>query len=480
MGNSGVGHNAIGSGRVFDQGALLVKNAVESGEIYKGNNWRYLIDGVKESGGTLHFMGLLSDGNVHSHIDILLAMLRQAQKESISKVRIHTLLDGRDVPPTSALEYVQQLETCLAEINAAEGCDYAIASGGGRLYITMDRYNADWPMVQRGWQTHVRGIGRAFDNATDAINQLRADDPGVIDQDLKEFVIHRDGQPIGPIVDGDSVVLFNFRGDRAIEISRAFDEPDLSEFDRGDVPKVQFAGIMEYDPDQKIPSRFLVEPPAIDSVLGEYLAVTGINQLAVSETQKYGHVTYFFNGNRSEKFSEELEDYVEVKSDNCPFEQRPWMQAGEITDIVLDSIANQKHKFIRINYPNGDMVGHTGDLLATEISVESVDLSVGRLIKAIKEQNGVLIVTADHGNADEMYQMKNGQPVLDSNGVPKSKTSHTLNPVPCYIFDPSGTLPLQLANQDGLGVSSLAATVITCLGYEPPSDYEPSIVELVS
>ena len=180
MGNSEVGHNAIGSGRVFDQGALLVKNAVESGDIYDGQNWKYVVDGVSDSGGTLHFIGLLSDGNVHSHIDILLAMLRRCKDEGIKKVRLHTLLDGRDVPPTSAHEYVKQLEDCLDEINSDEGFDYCIASGGGRLYITMDRYNADWPMVKRGWDSHVHGVGRPFENAQQAIEQLRADDPGAV------------------------------------------------------------------------------------------------------------------------------------------------------------------------------------------------------------------------------------------------------------------------------------------------------------
>ena len=479
MGNSEVGHNAIGAGRVFDQGALLVKNAVQSGDIYEGQNWKHLVDGVQASGGTMHFIGLLSDGNVHSHIDILLAMLQKAREQGVSTVRVHTLLDGRDVPPTSALEYVKQLEDSLAGINASGDFDYCIASGGGRLYITMDRYNADWEMVNRGWKTHVLGKGRAFESATAAIEQLRVDNPGVIDQDLKEFVIHRDGKPVGPIVDGDSVVLFNFRGDRAMEISRAFDDPDLTEFDRGPVPDVRFAGIMEYEPDQKIPHRFLVEPPAIDQVMGEYLAASGVNQLAVSETQKYGHVTYFFNGNRSEKFSDELEDYVEIKSDNCPFEQRPWMKVAEITEVMLDSIASNKHRFIRANMPNGDMVGHTGDLLAVEISVEATDLCIGRLIDAIKKVNGILIVTADHGNADEMYELDNeGKPKLDSNGDPKIKTSHTLNPVPCYIYDASGQLPLQLSDVGDLGISSLASTVMTCLGFEPPENYDASIVAI--
>ena len=481
MGNSEVGHNAIGAGRVFDQGALLVKNSVESGAIYESQNWQYLIEGVQQHDSTLHFIGLLSDGNVHSHIDILIAMLNQCHQQGIRKVRVHTMLDGRDVPPQSAHRYVQQLENVLAEINAEEEFDYCIASGGGRLYITMDRYNADWDMVRRGWETHVQGKGRAFNSALEAIEQLRADDPGAVDQDLKEFVIHRDGKPVGPIVDGDSVVLFNFRGDRAIEITRAFDDPNLTEFDRGAVPKVRFAGIMEYDPDQKIPQRFLVEPPAIDSVLGEYLAGTGLRQLAVSETQKYGHVTYFFNGNRSDKFSEELEDYVEIKSDLCPFEQRPWMKAAEITEVVLDSLANKKHDFVRVNYPNGDMIGHTGDLLAVEISVESTDLCIGRLIKAVDKYGGLLIVTADHGNADEMYQLdKSGAVAMDSNGRPKVKTSHTLNPVPCYIYEPSGNLPLKISSAGNLGISSLAATAAICLGFQPPEGYDPPIVEVES
>ena len=233
---------------------------------------------------------------------------------------MHTLLDGRDVPPTSALEYISALESLLAEINGSGEFDYCIASGGGRLYITMDRYDADWPMIQRGWQTHVQGIGREFESATTAVETLRAETPGVIDQDLTEFVIVRDGKPVGPIVDGDSVVLFNFRGDRAIEISRSFDEPDLDEFDRGPIPDVQFAGIMQYEAEQQIPKQFLVSPSKINDVMGEYLAASGVSQLAVSETQKYGHVTYFFNANRSGKFEESLEDYVEITSDLVPYE----------------------------------------------------------------------------------------------------------------------------------------------------------------
>ena len=477
MGNSEVGHNAIGSGRVFDQGALLVKNAVESGEVFEGEVWKKLTD-LNDSN-SLHLLGLLSDGNVHSHIDIVFALIRQAQKQGIKKVRVHTLLDGRDVPPTSALEYISALESLLAEINGSGEFDYCIASGGGRLYITMDRYDADWPMIQRGWQTHVQGIGREFESATTAVETLRAETPGVIDQDLTEFVIVRDGKPVGPIVDGDSVVLFNFRGDRAIEISRSFDEPDLDEFDRGPIPDVQFAGIMQYEAEQQIPKQFLVSPSKINDVMGEYLAASGVSQLAVSETQKYGHVTYFFNGNRSGKFEESLEDYVEITSDLVPFEQRPWMKGAEITEVMLDSISNGKHKFIRANFPNGDMVGHTGDLLAVEISVETVDLCLARLIEAVKAANGIMIVTADHGNADEMYEVdKSGNLKLDGEGNPKSKTSHTLNPVPCYIWDASGENKISLNEIENAGISSLAATTIRCLGFEPPADYDPPLVQI--
>ena len=234
---------------------------------------------------------------------------------------------------------------------------------------------------------------------------------------------------------------------------------------------------MEYDADQQIPKKFLVSPPVIDAPMGEYLAASGVSTLAISETQKYGHVTYFFNGNRSGKFSEELEEYVEITSDLLPFDQRPWMKCGEITDVMLDSIANQKHDFIRVNYPNGDMVGHTGNLLAVQISVEAVDLCVSRLMKAIREANGILIVTADHGNADEMYEVNNdGDLKLDNAGNPKSKTSHTLNPVPCYIYAPPCDANLSLSQHSELGISSLAATVMQCLGYEPPKDFDPSIL----
>ena len=477
MGNSEVGHNAIGCGRVFAQGASLVRNAVADGTLYEGAVWRELVAPCRERQGTLHFIGLLSDGNVHSHIDHLIALLGQAKKEDVKKARVHVLLDGRDVPPTSALTYIDRLEEALAALNADGTVDFAIASGGGRLFVTMDRYEADWSIVERGWDVHVRGKGPAFGSAREAVEAHRKDHPGVIDQDLPPFVIERDGEPVGRIQDGDSVIVFNFRGDRAIEISRAFEEDGFDKFDRSPRPDIKFAGMMEYDGDKHIPKRFLVPPPAIDRTMGEYLSRAGIRQLAVSETQKFGHVTYFFNGNRTGKFDEELEDYVEIRSDKVPFEQRPWMKAAEITDVVVKAMAEGKHQFIRLNYPNGDMVGHTGDYLAVEVSVETVDLGLGRLMEAARKTGAILVVSADHGNADDMYERKKGEVVYDAGtGQPKPKTAHSLNPVPVLIYDPDGKAGVKVPDQGELGISSLAATCLTLMGFEPPEGYTPSVV----
>lgn len=479
MGNSEVGHNAIGCGRVIDQGAALINRSIESREMFDGEVWQELVNQVLEHGSTLHFIGLFSDGNVHSHLDHLKAMLQEASDQGVGTVRLHILLDGRDVPPTSALEYVDSFEEFLDRLNDAAGVDYRIASGGGRMQITMDRYNADWDMVARGWRTHVHGEGRQFASAREAIETYRSERSGVLDQDLPAFVIAADGSPVGTINEGDSVVLFNFRGDRAIELSRAFDEDEFTEFDRGPRPDVLFAGMMQYDGDLGIPRRYLVTAPVIDRTLGQYLSITGVPQFAVSETQKYGHVTYFFNGNRSGKFDAKLEEYVEVASDRTPFEERPWMKAAEITDVTLLAIKDNRHRFIRLNYPNGDMVGHTGVFQAVRIGVEAVDLCLGRLIRGVREVGGILVVSADHGNSDDMFELdkKTGEVVLDEDGVPKPKTAHSLNPVPAFVYDPAGTANLRLASHRDLGISSLAATCLVCMGLQPPADYTPSIVD---
>ncbi len=479
MGNSEVGHNAFGAGRVFDQGAKRVQMAIDSGEIFEGEEWKKLVRRVTESGEPMHFIGLLSDGNVHSHIEHLFAMLRRCNEEGVPRARVHVLLDGRDVPETSALEYVDALEALLRDLNDQGGRDYRIASGGGRMFITMDRYGANWAMVERGWKHHVLGEGRGFSSATEAIQTLRDENPGVIDQDLPGFVIvDGEGNPAGPIRDGAAVVLYNFRGDRALELTRAFTEPDLSEFDRGPIPDVEFVGMMEYDGDMKLPRHYLVQPPEIDRTVGEYLARNQITQFACSETQKFGHVTYFWNGNRTGMFDRAYEEYVEVPSDVVPFEQRPWMKAAEITDATIAALQRDGLRHARINYANGDMVGHTGNLDASVIAVEAVDLSLARLIPVIQKRGGAMIVTADHGNCDEMFEIdkKSGEFSRDAEGHLKSKTSHTLNAVPCYLYAP-GIDSLELDDHvESPGLANVSATLLQLLGYERPEGYEPSIV----
>jgi len=479
MGNSEVGHNAFGAGRVFDQGAKRVQMAIDSGEIFEGDEWKKLVRTVRESGEPMHFIGLLSDGNVHSHIKHLFAMLRRCNEEGVDKARVHILLDGRDVPETSALDYVGALEKVLHDLNEQGGRDYRIASGGGRMFMTMDRYGADWSMVERGWKHHVLGEGRGFSSAAQAIQTLRDENPGMIDQDLLGFVIlDANGEPVGPIRDGAAVVLFNFRGDRALELTRAFTEPELSEFDRGPIPKVDFVGMMEYDGDLHLPRHYLVQPPTIDRTMGEYLARNQVTQFACSETQKYGHVTYFWNGNRSGMFDEVYEQYVEVPSDVIPFEQRPWMKAAEITDVTIEALRQGGLRHARINYANGDMVGHTGNLDAAVIAVEAVDLSLARIIAVIEKLNGALIVTADHGNADEMFEVdrKSGDFKRDAAGHLKSKTSHTLNAVPCYIYTPGNDSLALDPRLKKPGIANIAATTLQLLGYERPEGYEPSIL----
>ncbi|MDR2617268.1 MAG: 2,3-bisphosphoglycerate-independent phosphoglycerate mutase [Treponema sp.] len=488
MGNSEVGHNAMGCGRVFNQGAALVSQSIASGAMFAGHAWKEITAGVKDRG-TLHFIGLFSDGNVHSHLDHLKAMIKQAKAEGVKKVRIHVLFDGRDVGETSALEYLDPFEAFLKDQNTG-GFDAKIASGGGRMWITMDRYGANWPQVERGWKVHVLGEGRQFASAREAVETYRKEIPGIIDQDLKEFVIAEKGEggklfPVGTIEDGDAVVYFNFRGDRALEITAAFEEDAFDKFDRKRRPKVCYAGMMEYDGDTHVPKRYLVSPPSIDRTMGEYLAATGVRTLAISETQKYGHVTYFFNGNRTGKFNEKLEDYIEIKSDIVPFEQRPWMKCAEIADKVIEAVESLKYDFIRLNFPNGDMVGHTGIYQAVVCSMEAMDIQIGRIAKAVEKTGGVMVITADHGNSDDMYEhdKKTGAVSLKSDGSPKAKTSHSLNPVPCIVYDPAwqGEYPAKPGEgslNEGLGISSIAATCIQLLGYTPPEGYDTSALKL--
>jgi 2,3-bisphosphoglycerate-independent phosphoglycerate mutase len=472
LGNSEVGHNAMGAGRVFDQGAKLVNQALADGSAFEGPCWRSLI-----AGHTLHMLGLVSNGNVHSHTDHVRRLIDQAATDGVARLRVHALTDGRDVAGRSALEFVVPLEDQLARHRAA-GRDYQVASGGGRMLITMDRYEADWAMVARGWRCHVEGVGRPFRSASEAIRTLYAEDPAVNDQFLPAFVVVDDqGEPNGTIGDGDAVLLFNFRGDRAVEISRAFEEETLTSFPRSRPPRVFFAGMMQYDGDLHTPRNFLVAPPVIQGTVGEHLVASGRRTFACSETQKFGHVTYFFNGNRSGRLDDQLETYVQVPSDPLPFQERPWMKAAEITDAVVQAIRTGRFDHVRLNYANGDMVGHTGDLEATRLAVEAVDLQLARLERAVREADGILLVTADHGNADEMWTRHQGAVVREADGRARPRTAHTVHPVPFLVVDPRGQLAVRAVARPGL--ASIGATILELCGVAAPADWAPGLVEEV-
>lgn len=469
MGNSEVGHNALGAGRVFAQGAQLVNDAIAAGRIFEGAAWKEIVNRAR-AGGAVHFIGLLSDGNVHSHIDQLNALIDRCARDGVKRVRLHPLLDGRDVGEKSALDYVVPLEDKLAQLSAGEGRDYRIASGGGRMVTTMDRYFANWGVVENGWKAHVLGEGRPFASASEAVRTYYAEDPNITDQYLDSFVIAENGKPVGTIEDGDAVVFFNFRGDRAIEISMAFEQDDFQGFDRKRRPDVFYAGMMEYDGDAHIPGNYLVEPPQIDRTIGQYLCAAGVPSYAISETQKFGHVTYFWNGNNSGYINENLEEYEEVLSDRVTFDQRPWMKSAEITDKVIAAIRSGKHKFLRLNYANGDMVGHTGVPSAVRIAVESVDLGLRRLLPAIEKAGGIAVITADHGNADCMWEEKKGKR--------ENMVAHTLNPVPFIVKDYSGANPIAMSGVKDPGLSNVAATLLNLLGYEKPDEYDPSLIAI--
>ncbi|TKY69023.1 2,3-bisphosphoglycerate-independent phosphoglycerate mutase [Spatholobus suberectus] len=424
MGNSEVGHNALGAGRIYAQGAKLVDLALASGKIYDGE---LLLQGVSERG--------------------------------VKRIRVHILTDGRDVLDGSSVGFVETLENDLAKL-CEKGIDARIASGGGRMYVTMDRYENDWNVVKRGWDAQVLGKApHTFTSALEAVKKLRAE-PKANDQYLPPFVIvDENGKPVGPIVDGDAVVTLNFRADRMIH----------------------YAGMLEYDGELKLPSHYLVSPPEIERTSGEYLVNNGIRTFACSETVKFGHVTFFWNGNRSGYFNPDMEEYVEVPSDSgITFNVQPKMKALEIAEKTRDAILSRKFDQVRVNLPNGDMVGHTGDIEATIVACKAADDAVKMILDAIEQVGGIYVVTADHGNAEDMVKRdKSGKPLLDKNGNIQILTSHTLQPVPIAIGGPGLSPGVRFRNDPNGGLANVAATVMNLHGFEAPSDYEPTLVEVV-
>ncbi len=488
QGNSEIGHNAIGAGRIFAQGAKLVDEAIESGRLFEGTAWKALISNSLKLKTPVHFIGLISDGNVHSNIAHLIALIGQCDREGIEEVYVHGLLDGRDVPPISALRYFGELEDYLWSLrsqahNQGNRRHYFVASGGGRMVTTMDRYEADWSIVERGYNAHVLGEGPLFPDSLTAIRVMRERE-FADDQYISQWVIQNPEEPetsLTRIENGHGVVLFNFRGDRAIEISRAFVESEFTAFERRQHPKTFYAGILQYDEDTHMPPQYLVEPPAIDRTVSEYLAQNGVTQYAVSETQKFGHVTYFWNGNNSNRFDTKTEEWLEIESDRIPFDQAPQMKADEIASQVIAAMRSGRHRFLRLNFPNGDMVGHTGSLPATVEAIKAVDLALKKIIEAADSMGGTVIITADHGNCEQMIAVdeKTGKPLMGPGGIYKPQTSHTLNPVPFIIHGPE-TYRYEINKIANPGLGNIASTILMLLGYERPADYLEPLISITA
>jgi 2,3-bisphosphoglycerate-independent phosphoglycerate mutase len=480
MGNSEVGHNAIGSGKIYKQGASLVDEALESGSLFTGEGFQHVKTAFATN--TLHLIGLLSNGGVHARYEQLVQLIRGSIEHGAKRIRLHVLTDGRDVPDGSSIEFVGQLEKELEDLRNNKGCDIRIASGGGRMYVTMDRYEADWDIVERGWKAHVLGEAPyKFESCLEAVTELRKL-PKADDQYLNPFVIvDPSGKPVGTIQDNDAVVLFNYRSDRMVEISKAFEYEDFKAFDRVRYPKgLKFAGMLQYDGDLKLPAAYLVPPPFIKRTSGEYMVKNGMSIFACSETQKFGHVTFFWNGNRSGYFDEKKETYIEIPSDKCPFNEKPDMKSREITEAGIAALKSGRYDLLRINYASPDMVGHTGSLEATIQACETCDKCLGELLEEVDKLGGVYLVCSDHGNADDMVQRnkKTGQPLTDASGKNMALTSHTLAPVMVAVggagLDPAVKMRKDLPTA---GIASITATFINLCGYEAPSDYEPSLIE---
>jgi len=472
MGNSEVAHNALGSGRIVKQRASLAKESILSGDLFETDNWNNLISKINENNKTLHFIGLLSDGYVHSHISHLFGLLDGAVNSNVKKVRIHTLLDGRDVPPQSALKYIKQLNNKLIEINTQNSYDYKIASGGGRMRVTMDRYYSDWEVVKRGWNAHVCGIPEKdsnykgyFSSAKEAIERARDRDPDLSDQYLPSFVIVEDNKtPVGKMEDGDGVINFNFRGDRAVEISEAFDDLDY-DFEKNCNPDVLYYGLEQYDKKKNLPRNYFIAPPEVDDPLSKYLCAEKIRQFAIAETHKFGHITYFWNGNKDGYVCEKYEKYVEIQSDPSEMiEDNPKMKAIEVKDKLIKTLELGNYKFLRANWANGDMVGHTGNLQSAIIAAETVDKCVKQVVDKVLELNGIAIVTADHGNLEEMEE--------------GHETAHSLNPVMFAIIDSNYKNEYHIDESiEEPGLGHVAATVLNLLGYQKPSTFMKSLIK---
>ncbi|MBI5886548.1 MAG: 2,3-bisphosphoglycerate-independent phosphoglycerate mutase [Deltaproteobacteria bacterium] len=449
MGNSEVGHLAIGAGRVVYQELTRIDKAVKDGEFHRNPLFCGLIDELKEKDRALHLMGLLSDGGVHSHIGHLFGIIDAAAAKGLKKVFIHAFLDGRDTPPDSGLGYMKQLSVFLAKT----GCG-RVATVCGRFYA-MDR-DTRWERVARAYVAMTRGEG---DTAVDSIGAIEASyKAGLTDEFMLPTVITNGDKPVGRIEDGDGVFFFNFRADRAREISAALATDDFSGFDRGRAPRLaRFLCMTEYDRKLGLPVVFA--PQGLENILPEVLAMAGARQFRVSETEKYAHVTFFFNGGAETPYPGEERLLIPSVKDVATYDLRPQMRAIEIAGAAVTAIKEGGFQFIIMNFANGDMVGHTGVLPAAIKACETVDKGVGMVVDAALERGWACLITADHGNAEQMIDPVTRAPF----------TAHTTNPVPFILADDERR---SVKLRPGGGLKDIAPTVLKIMGLEKPREMD--------
>jgi len=475
MGGSEVGHMTMGAGMVMEQGPTLIQDLLQSGEFFENPVLSRIIQNCVERDTPLHLLGLLSNGNIHSHVDHTEAIIRHAFQSGIRRCYLHALLDGRDAGVQSALDFTEPFEKLFSELKGQRpGIDYAFASGGGREVITMDRDN-NWEKIETGWRIHVQGQSEnQFPSIRDAIEHFRKQNPEIIDQDIPGFVIIRNGEAVGRIEDQHALIFTNFRGDRANEFSQAVLADDFPYFERYRCPEVLFAGMTQYDQDNQIPPDYLVGTPVVEEPFGKRILELGLKQFRLSETQKFAHVTFFYNGGYREPLDPLKENYHFIASDKIPsFAERPAMKASGISKKAVEFINSGEYQYGLINFANADMVGHTGDFQATVRAVEAVDSALDNIVRAIDAVNGLLVITADHGNADEML-------ISNQNGTLEISAKHSLNPVPFLIYDPlyNGDYRLKPFGQEyNNNLSNIAATNFLLLGQAVPDDLAPSLFE---
>lgn len=444
MGNSEVGHTNIGAGRIVYQELTRITKEIGEETFFKNEELLKAMKNVRENGTSLHLLGLVSDGGVHSHIDHLYALLEMAKRENIEKVYVHAILDGRDTPPTSAVDYLKNLEEKIKELGVGK-----IATISGRYYA-MDRDNR-WERVKLAYDAIANGTGNKFKTVQKAVETSY--EAQEFDEFVKPIVIvDEDGNPVTTVNSKDSIIYFNFRPDRARELTKAFTLDDFDGFDTKNINELIFVTMTQYDESFKN-VKVAYKPQILKNTFGEYISNLGYTQLRTAETEKYAHVTFFFNGGKEEPYLGE--DRILVNSPKvATYDMQPEMSAYEVTENVIKAIDEKKYDVIIMNYANGDMVGHTGNIEKTIEAVEALDECVGKVIAKIEEVNGEALITADHGNCEYMLDLKTGEPI----------TSHSTFDVPLIVVSN------RVKNVETGRLCDLTPTLLTLMGEEIPKE----------